>query len=426
MRVLHLSTNDLRGGASKSMYRLHRQLIEAGVDSRVASFHKQSQDPTVTKIEWADRLDTKIEVRLRQKWLKRRKERYLSNRPAGTEMFSDYETTFPHRLLEPHLQGVDVINLHWVNGFIDLKPFFNKVAGRIPVVWRLSDMNPLTGGCHYDMECGKFLRGCGHCPQLASSGASDFSKRAFERQRKVFEKLESNDLYFVLQSQWMEKLLGEHPYLARFPRKVIPNGIDAGKFDPHRREIVLPQVGQDGKIKLLMVAGAIEDPRKGGAILKSALEQLNEATRQKLHVLSVGVGECSFEIKGLSHTHLGKLEDYQQLADVYNFADIVVVPSLQDNLPSSILEAMAGRCCIIASNVGGIPDLVENDVQALLYPPKDVNLLTRAIETLVADAAMRNRMVESAQQRVISEFSIKTQAARFVECYQEAVVGAKH
>ena len=420
MKILHLSTNDLRGGASKSMYRLHRQFQDEGFTSEVGCFHKQSNDLTVTKLEWRYRFSTKVEVHLRQRRIEKRKQRFLSNRPKNVEMFSDFETTFPHGLLNPYLNEFDVINLHWINGFLDLKKFFRIVGAKVPVVWRLSDMNPLTGGCHYDMGCGRFAVGCGNCPQLSDSGRNDFSKVAFERQRKVFELLSDRSIFFILQSQWMGKLLEDHPFLSKFPKAIIPNGIDVNLFD-EAESLDLGNDSRNDKIKLLMVAGALSDRRKGGAILSDALSRLPSEVKQKIHLLSVGVGECSIEDPLIQCSFLGKIDNYQKLASVFKATDVVLIPSLQDNLPSSVLEAMAGKSAIIASNVGGIPDMIRDGIDGVLYPAESADSLALAICDIVSSPQKRESMQLSAYDRVRREFTLSQQSLKYIELYRRLI-----
>jgi glycosyltransferase involved in cell wall biosynthesis len=419
MRVLHLSTNDLRGGASKSMYRLHRGLLAEGVESKVGCFYKQSEDASVIKLDWRSQLTTKIEYRLREYRVRARKKRFLDERPEGAEMFSDWLTPLPHSLLKPHIAQADIVNLHWVNAFVDIREFFRILAGKVPVIWRLSDMNPFTGGCHYDQECGRFLNGCGCCPQLNSSSPNDLSARIFERNRKVFDALETRAVRFVLQSHWMARCLESHPFLSRFARTVIPNGIDSSVFEA--AEKAGSGIPETGKVNVLIVAGSLNDRRKGGAAFIKALKLLDGNLLNRIHLVSVGVHDLKPGLPSLSYTSVGKVENYHHLATIYAASDVVVVPSLQDNLPSSVLEAMAAGCGIIASDVGGIPDMVRNEKEALLFKPSDPASIAQAMKEMVLNVPLRSALAHAAKLRVKEHFSLRTQVAAYREYYADTL-----
>src|SRR4051794_6267539 len=168
MTIVHLSTSDSGGGAARAAFRLHTGLRRLGHESRMLVAEKKSFDPTVTKVSSPKDLSARIRRSLRRKKLQADHAEY-AKRPSGQELFSDDRTEY---LDQPAVQlpPCDVVNLHWVAGLLDYEQFFPKLPPnlppKLPIVWRLADMNPLTGGCHYDGGCGRFTGKCGACPQL--------------------------------------------------------------------------------------------------------------------------------------------------------------------------------------------------------------------------------------------------------------------
>src|SRR5262245_19724502 len=163
MKIVHISTEDISGGAARATYRLHRGLRRLGHESFMMVRNRQSDDPTVLPFEPASDLPSRVSRRLRREWLSRAFREYSHSAPTGCEIFSDDRSEYSGDLAR-QIPSCDVINLHWIARYLDYENFFPVVSKRTPVVWRLADMNPLTGGCHVDEGCGRYKSGCGFCP----------------------------------------------------------------------------------------------------------------------------------------------------------------------------------------------------------------------------------------------------------------------
>ncbi len=160
MRVLHLSTLDNLGGVARATYRLHSGLRQLDQDSYIFVARRNSDDPSVTQFMPPFGLPSRFSRLPRQERITRSFARYRALCPAVYERFSDDRTMHggdPVSQLPP----CDVMNLHWFADFIDYQPFFPLVPNHISVAWTLHDMNPFTGGCHYDHGCDRFGESCG-------------------------------------------------------------------------------------------------------------------------------------------------------------------------------------------------------------------------------------------------------------------------
>jgi hypothetical protein len=228
MRVVHVSTADSGGGAFRAAHRLHSGLRRLGVDSEMMVMRRGSADDRVfaykPRQDWFTRWQRKrIAAKI---W--RDYEKYRPTIPPGVEPFSDDRT--PYLDLLEQIPMCDVLNFHWVGGFVDWRYFFSFYPDGIPVVWRLADMGALTGGCHYDQGCGKLTATCGACPQLGSSDHGDLSRQIWQRKRDALDELSPAGMHIVGPSRWIAGEAKRSSLFSGFPVSVIPNGLDVEEF----------------------------------------------------------------------------------------------------------------------------------------------------------------------------------------------------
>ena len=225
MRIVHLNTYDVRGGAARSAYRIHKGLQRAGHHSTMLVKEQTGSDPSVTLFHSPEDPLTRLRRRMRREAITRDFRRYQHSRPQGYEPFSDERTLFGATLVD-QLPACDVVNLHWIAGFLDYEAFFSRVTQSTPVVWTLHDMNAFTGGCHYDDGCGRFRGSCGACPQLGSTVERDLSRAVWERKRRAFTGLKRSALRVVTPSRWLAAEATRSTLFAGLQTDVIPYGID--------------------------------------------------------------------------------------------------------------------------------------------------------------------------------------------------------
>ncbi len=412
MKVLHLSTSDTQGGAAGSAYRLHNGLLQAGVQSRMYVRSKQSDDSTVVEHEVQNGLTDRVRRRLYREKLRFDFRQYRETRPDGLEPFSDDRT--PYWLHDVFALNPDVINLHWVANFVDYRHFFQECVGKTPVVWRLSDLNPFTGGCHYDQGCGKYRDACGACPQLGSKKTSDLSRAVWNRKKEAFGALGDDQLHFVAQSEWIKDQVQASPLTERFEATVIPNGLDLELFRPRETEGMRTalEIPSDRRI-VLFVAQSAQNHRKGFGLLDEALSLLSA---DDVTLLSIG-GETPDLKTALPHLHLGTIESDLLLSVFYSLADLFVIPSRQDNLPNTVLESMACGTPIVGFDVGGIPDMVCSGETGWLAEAGNVRFLRDNIEQALNHDDERKRRGSRSRTVVEEEFTLQKQAREYRRLY---------
>ena len=422
MRVVHISNDDGGGGAARAAYRLHLGLRGVGVDSRMFVAEKDGDDPYVIKYQRPMDLAARLRRVWRRKMIARALRRYKRTMRSGSFNFSDDRSAFGN---DPwmKLPENDVLQLHWVAGFLDYQKFFDGLPAGKPIVWTLHDMVVFTGGCHWDYKCGKFTQACGACPQLGSSSDSDLTREIWERKRQVFERMRPSRFRIVAPSRWLQGEAQRSSLLRRFSCSVIPYGVDTEVFAPRdglvARQIL--EIPADAKV-ILFLSDDIHVPRKGFHLLAEALAGVPPGTN--MFLLSMGAGSAP-GIPGLRNGHVRHLRRDGILSCVYSAADIFVAPSTQDNLPNTVLESIACGTPVVAFGVGGIPDAVRPGVTGLLVPAGDVTELRAAILDLLRDDDKRDEMSVNCRSIALREYGLQVQAKRYVELYQEMLSAKK-
>jgi glycosyltransferase involved in cell wall biosynthesis len=421
MKVIHLSTNDIRGGAARAAYRLHRGLHLLGLDSHMLVKSKSSDDPKIAAFMPPRNLARRIRRNWRQIQISVDRSRYRVSRPVGSEDFSDDRSEHGSALCR-QLPHCDLINLHWVAEFLDYQSLFAGSFTRVPLVWTLHDMCPFTGGCHYDHGCGKYMEQCGTCPQLGSSDPDDLSAKIWQRKHKTFKQFEPWRLHIVTPSRWLAAEVERSTLLGKFSISVIPYGLDTHVFAPRNsavfREIF--NVPQHAKV-ILFAAGSTQNPRKGWHFLVEALTHIAQHDRD-IYLFSLGKNSPAFS-SPFTHIYLGHIDNDRFLSFAYSAADLFVAPSLQDNLPNTVMEAMSCGTPVVGFSVGGIPDMVRHGVTGLLAPLRDVEALAKAISHLLENDAMRAEMSSQCRRIANEEYSLEVQASHYLSLYEEVTKG---
>ena len=327
MKIVHLSTSDMNGGAARAAYRLHLGLIRLGHDSTMFVARRRGNDPRVIAFAPAMNIYSRLRRRLRREQITRSFLNYRRSRPAGYELFSDDRTEHGSAILQ-QLPPCDVINLHWIAGFVDYEAFFVSLPEQTPVIWTLHDMNPFTGGCHYDHGCGKFRANCGSCPQLGSRNEDDLSRRIWYRKRDIFSTIRELRLHLVADSRWLATEARCSALLGRFPVTSCYYGLDVEDFAPRDRSFARDVLGVPRDVSVVLFAAhSVENRRKGFALLIDALAGMSDPKNPFL--ISVGSGKPAIDAR-ISHLHLGHISDDRWLSLVYSAADVFVIPSLQE------------------------------------------------------------------------------------------------
>lgn len=406
MKVAIASCSDINGGAARAAYRLHQSLRLKGVDSHMVVQQKSSDDFTVkAKTSKVAKGMAMIRPSLDALPLIKYKNR------TNTD-FSLSWLPFSGTLEKINRLNPDVVHLHWVaGGLLRVEDIAHIKA---PLVWSLHDMWPFTGGCHYDGECGRYRTGCAACPILLSSRKRDLSAKVFVRKQKNFNKLES--LTVVGLSRWIQA--AAQASLLFSDRRVIniPNPINTKIFAPFDKVTAknLLRLPQNKKI---IVCGAMDasQPRKG---LKEFLQALNLVDTDLVEVVVFGRSRPKEQQGFLQNVHyVGRLHDDVTFRILYSAADVVVVPSIQENLSNVVMESLACGTPVVGFDIGGNRDMIEHKKNGYLAKPYDVKDLAVGIN-FVVNSSDYPQLAEESRNKVLREFDSSVVALKYIELYQ--------
>lgn len=417
MRVLIVNTSELRGGAAVAARRLMNALTESGVKAKMLVADKQTEHISVCPLprRWLHRWHFLYE-RWRIFCHLHFSRRHLFDIDTGAE---GYDIT---RL--PEFQEADVIHLSWVNqGMLSLRVIERIVQSGKAVVWTMHDIWPATALCHLTLDCERFLDTCHHCPCLpGGGGARDLAARVWQQKQRVWG---GGEIVFVACSQWLAGRAAESGLLRHSRVVSIPNPIDTRLFCPGdrseaRRRLGLPTEGR----LILFAAQRVTNAYKGIGYLQEAIERLvatHPEMRQDTALLVLGgdAGACAGSFSLTAHA-LPYTSSQERIIDIYRAADLFVLPSLSENLPNTIMEAMACGVPCVAFRVGGIPEEIDHRANGYVAEYRSADDLARGIRWTL-DEADHDALSEAARHKVIRAYSMGSVARRYQDLYQEVL-----
>ena len=421
MAIVQINTYDIHGGAARAAHRLHHGLLEVGQNSQMLVMQKSSTDETVFRVNLE-----KVEENLEEQLFfgAAIQEHYINAHRTETSN-TLFSLPYPGYDLSalPMLHEADIINLHWVAYYQSLTTLQSLFALGKPVVWTLHDQWAFTGGCHYTAGCQKYLQDCVVCPQLSDD---PFNLAATILKDKI-ELFRGANLTIVTPSRWLAECAKQSKLFKDLRVEVIPNGLDTDIFSPLPKAKAKKRLGIGADvITLLFVAEQFTEKRKGFQHLVAALQHcLDSPGFQKLvqceriKLLCLGHSGYEADSLGIPVVFLGYLDSDEEIRTAYAGADLFILPSLEDNLPNTILESMSCGTPVVAFDIGGVPDLVINGVTGQLVCPGDELQMSEAILSLVFNPKQLKEMGERCRQQMIEKNSLTVQAGRYLKLYQE-------
>lgn len=412
MKVLHLSISDGGGGAAMGAYRLHRGLLGAGVDSEMLVLRKLTADPSVHRL--ADRFNRW--ERARRRLAERRHQRSLGGNPRleGSAHWSLNQFDYPIVAIINSF-AADIVQLHWVGD--NFLPIEQLAMIEAPIVWTLRDMWAFSGGCHYAGDCLNYIDACGHCPQLRYPAKRDISWRVHRLKKREWAQV---PLMIVTISEWLAECARGSSILRDRRIEVIGNPIDPLVFKPldraaSRQAFNLPQ---DKKLILFGAIGGASDKRKGFSYLADALN-MGIADGQTELVLFGSARPEAIDV-GLPVHQLGRFHDEVSLGMLYSACDVYVLPTTQEALGKTLIEALACGSPCVAFAGAGPDDMIAHRLDGYLARMKDSADLAAGIEWVLAQDWSRADL----HARIVARYGVERISERYVKLYESLVDGS--
>lgn len=353
-KILIINTAETKGGAAVACNRLHLGLREMGYDSKMLVRHKSSNDESVivfteSKFKMNFNLFLFYIELFILKFFKRKGVDFSLGR-FGAGLYN-----------HPLVKEADVIHIHWTqNSFLSLDDLQKLEKMGKKIIWTLHDMWAFTGGCHYNQSCEKYKTSCHGCPQLQNTSIIDFSKQIFEKKKKIYSK----NIEIVTPSVWLGRESMSSALLKNNKHHVIPYNIDFNLFKQKDKAEAKKFFGISAEKKIILfVSMNVDDARKGFQYLKSAildLEKSDTLFSTKYEILAIGRNNDEIHFKTKVH-YTGRLSDFEKISMAYSAADVFVAPSVQDNLPNTVIESLACGTPVVAFNIGGMVDMIDHE-----------------------------------------------------------------
>jgi glycosyltransferase involved in cell wall biosynthesis len=408
MKILHIIAGDLTGGAAKGAYCLHRGLIKSGIDSKVL---------TNSTITFGDKNVVSIITNKKSRvknFIRRELDSFpvIFYRKREKIIFSTGFFGFDFTKTKEYKRA-DIIHLHWVNGgFINIK---HLAKVKKPVIWTMRDMWPMTGGCHYFLNCKKYKTGCGKCEQLKSKRNLDLSRIIFNRKRKYLPE----NIKLVGISDWLSNEAKKSKLFKNFSVKTIWNNINTNNFFPidkkDARKVL--QINTDKNI-ILTGAKNLKDFYKG---FDKFLESLNFLDKKKYILCFFGNLDSDIEKKlKFEYRNFGCLKGAVSLRQLYSAADVFVAPSTQEAFGKTLAEAMACGTPVVCFNATGPKDIVDHKINGYKAKPFDSKDLANGIEWVLNNNNYEE-LCRNARKKVVENFDVKVIAKKYIKLYKEVL-----
>lgn len=412
MKSLILSQSDNNGGAARAALRLHQALISQNLDNLMFVGMKKTDLLTINTYESnLQKLVFKLKPKVGSILMRLQSSKDLM--PRSPNYFNSGLVNLLNR------SRYDVINIHWVNNeFLSIEDI-----GRIdkPKVITLHDMWAFCGTEHYanDGQKARWREGYSEHNRPSSQRGIDIDRWAWTRKLKAWTK----PMHIVTPSNWLAECVKNSTLMRDWQTSVIPNPIDIEIFQPWPKDEARDILGLPKNTKLVLFGafGGSKDPRKGWKFLQDALLKIE---RKNLDVECVVFGQnkpYNEPNLGLPIHWMGHISDDKKLALLYSSADVMLVPSLQENLPQSGTEAQACGCPVVAFNCTGLPDVVAHKKTGYLATPYDTKDLANGIDWILASEKLHFQLSRSARQNAVKKYANSTIAKQYQNVYQMAL-----
>lgn len=422
LRVAQLSYQDIGGGAARASFRLHQALRGQGLDSRLLVRVKDGDDWTVTGPAGRG---GKLLALLRTQG-GHALARALGGGRDAIHSLALWPSRWPERLAEGIDGRIDLVHLHWVGG--ESLSLADIARLPRPAVWTLHDMWPFCGAEHYaahdadDAAAARWRRG--YPPRDGGPGLVDIDRWVFRRKQRLW----TRPLQLVAPSRWMAEQVRASALMPHWPVAVLPNAIDTTRLRPLDRALArqLLDLPPDGPLLLFgALGGAVggaADSRKGFDLLAAALGRLQAAGAPAGLALAVFGQSAPRQPPALGFPvhFLGRLHDDVTLRLAYAAADAFVIPSRQDNLPNTGVEALACGTPLVAFRQGGLPDLVDHQGNGWLAQAFDADDLAAGL-AWVLDAGRWPSLRAAARAKAETTFAAPVVARAHAELYAQVL-----
>lgn len=409
MKILHILTSN-KGGAANATLRIHKAMLEKGINSKVlVLFARKDKQKEVYEVY--GKYNSIPIIKNILNFIKGIE--YLKNQIKLLKRNDQYEIfTSPYSyydISKHHLyKWADIVNFHWTSYFLDYSFFQNNNK---PIVWRLSDMEPFTGGCHIADGCSNFINDCRNCPQLVGT----FNKNYAHLNHQYKEKMIMKSLINVVGvSSWISEEAKRSNLFGNQYIETINNGININDYrvlnqNESKKELSLSQK----KKHILFIADDLGRKNKGFNYLTKVLQLYHN--KEQIELLIIGKGDANINDDVISVKKYGYIADEKMINRLYSAADVTVVPSRYESFNQTTLESMACGTPVLAFNNSGPRDIIVHKETGYLAEAFNCEDMCDGLEWILNnDKDLRKK----SRQRVVDHFNINNTVDKYINLYK--------
>jgi glycosyltransferase involved in cell wall biosynthesis len=415
MHVVFLSTNQTRGGAAIAANRYFDAYSSTGGNATYAAGSVQKPGPGIVNLRHS------VLVRKLVKYLFKKEKSKTEKLKIPNEGYWSAPVFSRFRLPKIKRLKPDLICLNWINDdFLSIGEI-----GRfdVPVVWAFHDLWAVTGGCHYPGSCPGFHGSCGNCPKLQYPGENDWSRSIWQKKYEAWKHLE---MTILCPSNWMAREVKKSRLFGDKRIEVCPYSIETGIFKAIDSSALKNELGirPNQKIFLFGAVNSMHDTRKGAHLLVEALEKLEgRVDPDELVFMVFGAKESpTLEKVPFRVVNLGFVREKEELAKYYAASTAFILPSLEDNLPNTVLESLACETPVVAFDIGGISDMIDHGENGYLVDKVDTSLLADALENMVKmPDEQYQKMKKNSRRKIEENFTREIVGQKMTEIFNSVV-----
>ena len=412
MRVLIVNTSDRSGGAAVAANRLMIALNNHGVKVKMLVRDKISDSLTIVALPKSPLLHWNF--------LWERFVIYCRLHFSRKHLFEiDLANTGSDITRLPEFQEADVIHLHWINqGMLSLGTIRKILRSGKPVVWTMHDIWPATGLCHVTLGCRYFTSVCHQCRLLPGGGSdNDLSTSVWRKKERM---LDGESIFFVACSRWLAGEAKASGLLKGQKITSIPNPIDTHVYKPGDRMEARRRLGlKEDRQYILFASQRATNENKGMDYLIEACRQLHDLPQVTVLILGGHAEEVAPQLS-LDAVPLGYVNDERRIVEIYQAADVFVLPSLSENLPNTIMEAMACGLPCVGFRVGGIPEEIDHKRNGYVAEYRNACDLANGIRWVLT-SAKSDELSRDCVRKVTQNYSQQSVALRYIDVYEQAM-----
>ncbi len=423
LRILQVSQNDSFGGAQMIARNLHQHYLDLGHDALMAVGTKWTGDERVYPL-LDDRSGTRSRLRVSTTDRIKRKLSQKFHKLRGLEQYRFPKSAYEFNRL---LDGVDVVHAHNLHRNYFHLECLAMASRRCHVVLTLHDAWLFSGHCAHSLGCDRWKTGCGSCPDLSIYPpiARDGTAENWQRKMSI---LRSAEFFVATPAQWLADQVPASGFAESVcETRVIRNGIDLQTFQPGEQRAARLRLGLplDKKIILFVAEQPSNNSFKDIQLLLDALKRLDSPSASSKH-LCLALGQRSAAISSSIEriVFVQYQSDPQVVADYYRASDLYVHPARGETYPTVILEAQACGLPVVATNVGGIPEQIEDGQTGVLVSPGSASEMAAALDRLLSNHVLATKIGCRAASKAQREYSMLAANSAYSD-WIEQIVGMK-